>query len=151
MEWRLRIEAQAVAFTVENGGAYFLLVKKHNGWRIPKGGVEKGETFEETIKRELWEEVGFKPEDIVVLQKFNEYMYEDHRAQILRNPHVYLVYIRGKPKPRPDYEEISDATWVPYRRALQMLRFREEKNTIRMAKELIEKLSQELLTRLEAK
>ncbi len=145
------MEAQAVSFTREDGKILFLLVKKANGWRIPKGGVEKGEDFPETIVRELWEEVGIEEDRIVVLDKFNEYMYEDVRAEILHNPHVFLVYIRGKPEPKPDYEEISAARWVDFKTAERMLRFQEEKNTLRMAMELISKLSPESLSRLEAK
>ncbi len=151
MAWRLRVEAQAVSFTRDGDKILFLLVKKANGWRIPKGGVEKGEDFPETIVRELWEEVGIEEDRIVVMDKFNEYMYEDVRAEILHNPHVFLVYIRGKPEPKPDYEEISAAKWVDFRTAERMLRFKEEKNTLRLAMELISKLSPEFLSRLEAK
>ena len=140
MAWRLRLEAQAVSFTIEKGKVLFLLVRKANGWRIPKGGVEKGEDFPETIVRELWEEVGIEGDRIVVLRKFNEYMYEDPKAEILHNPHVYLVYIKGKPEPRPDYEEISAAKWVDPETAQRMLRFKEEKETLRKAYELISEL-----------
>lgn len=145
------MEAQAVSFTRENNKILFLLVKKANGWRIPKGGVEKGEDFPETIVRELWEEVGIGEDSIIVLRKFNEYMYEDPKAEILHNPHVYLVYIRGKPEPKPDYEEISAAKWVDFKTAQRMLRFREEKNTLKRAMEIISELSSEYLKDLEAK
>lgn len=139
-----------MSFTREDGKILFLLVKKANGWRIPKGGVERGEDFKDTIIRELWEEVGIEEDRIVVLKKFNEYMYEDAGAEILHNPHVFLVYIRGKPEPKPDHEEISAAKWVDFKTAERMLRFREEKNTLRMAMDIISKLSPEYLTRLEA-
>ena len=149
MSWVLRKEAQAVVFTREDKKILFLLVHKRNGWRIPRGGVEEGESFEETIKRELWEEVSIMPGRVHVLEKFNEYMYEDVRAEILHNPHVFLVYIRGKPEPKPDYEEISAAKWVDYRTAIRMLRFNEEKNTVRQAMGIIKKIPPEHLSRLE--
>ncbi|HID09645.1 TPA: NUDIX hydrolase [Candidatus Micrarchaeota archaeon] len=150
MVWRLRVEAQAVSFTLDRDRLLFLLVKKANGWRIPKGGVEKGEDFPETIVRELWEEVGIEEDRIVIIKKFNEYMYEDPKAEILHNPHVYLVYIRGRPEPKPDYEEISAAKWVDFQTAQRMLRFREEKNTLKMAYDIISKLSPSYLRGLEA-
>ena len=150
MAWRLRVEAQAVSFTQYKGKLLFILVRKANGWRIPKGGVEKGEDFPETIVRELWEEVGIEGDRIVVLRKFNEYMYEDPKAEILHNPHVYLVYIRGKPDLKPDYEEISAARWVGFETAQRMLRFREEKNTLKTASDIISNLSPSYLQGLEA-
>lgn len=149
MSWRLRVEAQAVSITLEKEKLLFLLVKKANGWRIPKGGVEQGEDFPRTIVRELWEEVGIEEDRIVVMEKFNEYMYEDPRAEILHNPHVYLVYIRGKPEPKPDFEEISAARWVGFETAQKMLRFKEEKNTLKTAQEIISKLNPSYLKGLE--
>ena len=143
------MEAQAVSFTRDEDKILFLLVKKANGWRIPKGGVEKGEDFPETIVRELWEEVGIEEDRIVVLEKFNEYMYEDVRAEILHNPHVFLVYIRGKPEPKPDYEEISAAKWVDFKTAQRMLRFREERETLKRAIEIISGLDKAKIDMLE--
>ncbi len=143
------MEAQAVSFTRDEDKILFLLVKKANGWRIPKGGVEKGEDFPETIVRELWEEVGIEGDRIVVLEKFNEYMYEDVRAEILHNPHVFLVYIRGKPEPKPDYEEISAAKWVDFKTAQRMLRFREERETLKRAIEIISGLDKAKIDMLE--
>jgi len=143
------VEAQAVSFTRDEDKILFLLVKKANGWRIPKGGVEKGEDFPETIVRELWEEVGIEGDRIVVLEKFNEYMYEDVRAEILHNPHVFLVYIRGKPEPKPDYEEISAAKWVDFKTAQRMLRFREERETLKRAIEIISGLDKAKIDMLE--
>ncbi len=150
MGWFLRKEAQAVVFTRDNGKILFLLVHKRNGWRIPRGGVEEGESFEETIKRELWEEVSIMPGRVHVLEKFNEYMYEDAKAEILHNPNAFLVFVPGKPEVTPDNEEINGAKWVDYRTAIRMLRFNEEKNTVRQAMGIIKRIPPESLSRLEA-
>lgn len=40
-----------------------------NTWQFPQGGVEDGETAEETMYRELFEELGLQKDDVVVLQQ----------------------------------------------------------------------------------
>jgi putative (di)nucleoside polyphosphate hydrolase len=37
------------------------------GWQFPQGGVQRGETVEESLFRELYEEIGLAPGDVEVL------------------------------------------------------------------------------------
>jgi len=51
----------AVIFRRENGENKFLLLKyRSSHWDFPKGHVDEGETEDETMKREVWEETGIK-------------------------------------------------------------------------------------------
>lgn len=51
----------AVLFRVENKKPLFLLLHYRSGhWEFPKGHQEKGETDEETLRREVQEETGIK-------------------------------------------------------------------------------------------
>ena len=39
----------------------------HDAWQFPQGGVDDGESAEEAMYRELYEEVGLKPEHVTIL------------------------------------------------------------------------------------
>lgn len=39
----------------------------HDAWQFPQGGIADGETPEQAMYRELWEEVGLHPEDVQIL------------------------------------------------------------------------------------
>ncbi|WP_166422109.1 RNA pyrophosphohydrolase [Paraglaciecola sp. 20A4] len=38
-----------------------------HSWQFPQGGIDEGETAEQTMYRELYEEVGLKPEQVKIL------------------------------------------------------------------------------------
>jgi 8-oxo-dGTP pyrophosphatase MutT (NUDIX family) len=45
------------------GNPFFLILKRKRnweGWEFPKGGIEAGETEEDAVKREIFEETGLK-------------------------------------------------------------------------------------------
>ena len=44
-------------------------------WQFPQGGVDDGETLDEALRRELWEEIGVVPEDYRVVEMRGPYRY----------------------------------------------------------------------------
>jgi putative (di)nucleoside polyphosphate hydrolase len=46
-----------------------------NAWQFPQGGVDPGESHEQALLRELWEEIGVRPEDYRVVEKRGPYYY----------------------------------------------------------------------------
>jgi 8-oxo-dGTP pyrophosphatase MutT (NUDIX family) len=61
---RLPIQVEAIIFRRKNSTIEYLLLKRlpgRNGfWQPITGGVEEGETQEETLRREIKEETGMK-------------------------------------------------------------------------------------------
>lgn len=45
-----------------------------HSWQFPQGGIDEGETAEQTMYRELHEEVGLKPEDVKILTVTNNWL-----------------------------------------------------------------------------
>ncbi len=56
-----------------------------NGWQFPQGGIDEGETHEEAMYRELYEEIGLKPEHVEVLNQTREWVYYDLPKRFVRS------------------------------------------------------------------
>jgi len=50
-----------------NGKVFFAKRYKDSGWQFPQGGINTDETNEEAMYRELYEEIGLKPEHVELL------------------------------------------------------------------------------------
>lgn len=47
---------------------------RSNGWQFPQGGVDGMESSEEAMFRELYEELGLKPDDVEILGKSQKWL-----------------------------------------------------------------------------
>ena len=96
-----------------------LYVKKFKYYKLPGGGVEKGESRKQALVRECLEEVGSKIEIIDEIGKVFEYRCDCKMKQI---SYCYLAKIRGaKGKPKFTNEEVEDGfelVWLPIKIAL---------------------------------
>ncbi len=56
-----RVSAKALVFDESKN---ILIIRENRGWELPGGGIEQGESPQETIEREMKEECGFVVENI---------------------------------------------------------------------------------------
>ena len=59
-----------VGIILSNASGQVLWARRTGGmdaWQFPQGGINEGETTEQALFRELYEEVGLKPADVEVI------------------------------------------------------------------------------------
>ena len=94
-------------------------------WKFPQGGVEKGETDEEAIRRELEEEVRITHYSILAKAHYI-HRYDWSEAMQKRKgyrgqeQHVYLIRSHRPTEARPGEEKIIQTQWIPFEEALQL-------------------------------
>ena len=110
--------AGAVVYRETEKGRLYLLLQNAGRWDFPKGGVEKGESELQTVRREVEEETGLGNIEIVPgFRKVIEYFYRRDG----KNIHKQVVYVLAK----TDDEAVKISFehqgfgWFPYREALE--------------------------------
>jgi 8-oxo-dGTP pyrophosphatase MutT (NUDIX family) len=143
--------AGAIIFRKEENKIYYLLLHYQSGhWDFPKGHIEKGESDEQTIKREIEEETGIK--DIKIIPGFKEYIkYFFKKSYGLKGearkkaPFVFkiVVFYLAETKTKDikiSFEHIG-YKWLEYEDALKQLTFKN-------AKEILKKAQHWILTKI---
>jgi putative (di)nucleoside polyphosphate hydrolase len=67
-----------VAGILRNSRGKILICERldvRDGWQFPQGGVDPGETPEQALARELWEEIGVEAADFRIIQNRGPYRY----------------------------------------------------------------------------
>ncbi len=99
-------------------------------WRGVTGALEYGESFEEAARRELFEETGFIPNELVRIDYSYTFPMED-QWQRKYSPdvreiveHVFLAFLNaGASEPKSDPREHDRWAWCPFEEALKKLRW----------------------------
>lgn len=99
---------QAARAIVSNnlGEIAILHVTTHNYHKLPGGGIERGETAEEALRRELVEEIGCEVEIILKIAEIVEYR---NQQEMVQTSYCYTAKQAGEQK-EPSYteKEIAD-------------------------------------------
>ena len=118
----------AVVFRSINEEYRYLLIKnkRSNHWGFPKGHMEKGESREETAKREVLEETGIH---IDIIDGFCSESQYKIGAKIEKRVDVFLGSTEDT-QTVIQKEEIEDYIWLRYPEAFNMLKFENDKEIL---------------------
>ena len=105
------IEAAGGLATNENN--QILFIKRYNKWDLPKGHLEKGETPDQCAKREVTEETGIGPFNILKSLNPTYHIYTLENSYALKKTYWFAMEFKGDMQPRPQTEEgITEAVWI---------------------------------------
>lgn len=129
-------EATSCGGVVIFRGKILLLYKnyrnKYEGWVLPKGTVESGESHEETALREVKEESGAKAEIIKYVGK-SQYSFSVPGDTVEKDVHWYLM-IGNSYFSKPQKEEyFEDSGFYKYHEAYHLLKFANERQILEKA------------------
>lgn len=139
-----QISAGGVAFRIRDSKAEVAIVAVNPSrrWQLPKGLIDAGETEAEAALREVREEAGLNCELGEKIEAVEYWYFAQNKGERVRYHkfvHFFLLrYISGD---TADHDhEIAEARWVSFDAAIEMLAFKSEKDVVRKAQNLIEKL-----------
>ena len=129
-------EATSCGGVVIFRGKILLLYKnyrnKYEGWVLPKGTVESGESHEETALREVKEESGAKAEIVKYVGK-SQYSFSVPGDTVEKDVHWYLM-IGNSYFSKPQKEEyFEDSGFYKYHEAFHLLKFTNERQILEKA------------------
>lgn len=100
---------------------------KYMDWSLPKGKLEKRETFEQAALREVEEEIGW---GCRLLEELPEVSYLDRKARRKLVRYWLMEPIEGGFEP---HGEVDDLRWLTRREAERMLTYQHDRELVRLA------------------
>ncbi len=132
-----------IVFRRVRGKIYYLLLHYGLGhWGFSKGHIEKGETLQETAKRELKEETGIK--EVKIIPGFKEwfkYFFKRKQENIFKVVTYFLGETKGE-KVKISFEH-TGYKWLTYKEALKQLTFKNTKDILKKANDFLLKRKNE--------
>lgn len=115
--------------------ALFDRILNWKGVELSKGGIEPGESAEQTALREVKEETGIAVDKVVPTEARVHYGFTSHdkngeKIRIERDFTVFIADITGH-KPRADGIEHSRIWFAPFEEAVKALSYSDMKNLLR--------------------
>ncbi|MFX0057142.1 MAG: bis(5'-nucleosyl)-tetraphosphatase [Candidatus Hodarchaeota archaeon] len=125
-------EERSVSAVVYHNKKYLLLKYGLGHWGFVKGHIEEGESNEETIMRELYEETGITDADIIKgFKEKYDYFFNFQSERIHKYVDCYLI--------KSNTEEVilsyehDDYVWLPLKEAVKRATFKNTKFLLKKA------------------
>lgn len=137
MSKHLPVIAQTIVYRKKGGNFEVLLLKRTEErggfWNVVNGTLEFDESIVECRARELSEEAGIK--DVLRWSdEINRFSFQYHES-----PFVVVVYAAEVATDQSVIinEEHTEYTWVSFDKALQMMKFDDDKNGLRACQKML--------------
>ena len=128
--------AGAIIYRQSPEGKIYLLLNYPSGhWDFVKGNIERGETFKQTVLREIREETGI--DDITFVDGFEdkvEYHYQ-RDGQVIHKEVIFFLANTKTNKVVLSYEH-RDYTWLNFNDALEKLTYKTAQSLFKKIKDL---------------
>lgn len=128
--------AGSIIYRQSSEGKMYLLLNYPSGhWDFVKGNIEKGETFKQTVLREIREETGIS--DITFVDGFEdkiEYHYQ-RDGQVIHKEVVFFLSNTKTDQVVLSHEHL-DYTWLNYNDALGKLTYKTAQKLFKKVKDL---------------
>ena len=124
---------------------YLLLHRKLHwkGWEFPKGGKLAREKIENTVKREIREEIGLRTLSMIPFENKGTFIY-DKKTQRERKAKGFSYKLFAaevkKGKVRFSKREHDGFRWLSYARALRLLTWPDQKRALRTVNNALKKV-----------
>jgi len=140
----MRLPIQVSIFVVRQAGdgshEYLMMhrvIPRLSFWQPVTGGVESGETIEQTAARELHEETGFVPDDLQAIDftytfppdEFFKDIYETEPDEI--RVHVFVTRVPVDSEPTLDPVEHDQHCWMDFNAAMDQLHWWDDKESLK--------------------
>jgi 8-oxo-dGTP pyrophosphatase MutT (NUDIX family) len=104
---------EAAGGVVSNPEGETLFIFRHGKWDLPKGKMEKGESYEECAVREVEEECGIHVHRLGNPLTTTYHTYLHKGREVLKRTAWFSMSCRDKEKPSPQEEEdITEVAWL---------------------------------------
>ena len=140
---RLPIQVQAILFRKSKEKIQYLVMKttpeREGFWQPITGGLEEGETRFESLKREVLEETGVK-DFVRIIEDVHYYEYSGPhfvKGFDFIKEYVFGVEISSVEKIVLDGEEHSEFRWCSFQEALNLLKWKENKEALTKLNEIL--------------
>lgn len=128
--------AGSIIYRQSSKGKLYLLLNYPSGhWDFVKGNIEKGETFKQTVLREINEETGIS--DITFVDGFEdkiEYHYQ-RDGQVIHKEVVFFLSNTKTDQVVLSHEHL-DYTWLNFNDALEKLTYKTAQKLFKKVKDL---------------